>query len=211
MNNDEISLSPANFFSLEVDCKKAKTPTPASLGSTHLLPDFSDLCNQVPFADVFMGWHPDGLVFKIVSQQPIERSTYPEYSLGDGAELYIDTRDVKTGGFNTRFCHHFCFLAEPVEGFQAAEVTRFRTEDSHDLCKSTHLKLSVEKKKNGYTMNIFIPSQCLVGYDPDQFDRLGFSYKINRWGKTPQHFSAVSSEYQIDQYPSLWSSMRMIA
>jgi hypothetical protein len=210
MADEEISLAPASFFGLEIDCHKVKTAHVSSLGNTHLLPDFSDLCNQVPFADVFMGWHSDGLAVKVVSQQAMERSTYPEFSLGDGVELYIDTRDVKTGGFNTRFCHHFVFLPEDVEGFQAAEVTRFRTDDAHDLCKPSDLKLTVDKKKNGYVMQIFIPSQCLVGYDPEQFDRLGFTYKINRWGKTPQHFSVISSEYQIDQYPSLWSSMRLI-
>lgn len=59
-------------------------------------------------------------------------------------------------------------------------------------------------------MKIFIPSQCLYGYDPKQFDRLGFTYRINRAGGQPQHFSVISQEYQIDQQPSLWGSIKLV-
>jgi hypothetical protein len=122
----------------------------------------------------------------------------------------IDTRDVKTAGFNTRFCHHFFFLSEPVEGLVAGEITRFRTEDTHELCDPQDLKVISSRKKNSYTMNLFIPGSCLYGYDPDQFNRLGFTYRLNRAHGFPQHFSVVSEDYQIEQQPSLWSSLRLI-
>jgi hypothetical protein len=58
-------------------------------------------------------------------------------------------------------------------------------------------------------MKIFIPSQALYGYDVKQFDRLGFTYRINRTGGKPQHFSVNSQDYQIEQQPSLWSSISL--
>jgi hypothetical protein len=50
----------------------------------------------------------------------------------------------------------------------------------------------------------------LYGYDPKQFDRVGFTYRINRHGGNPQHFAVVSKDYQIDQQPSLWGSIKLI-
>ena len=122
----------------------------------------------------------------------------------------IDTRDLKSAGFNTRFCHHFYFLAQAVEGQQAGEITHFRTEDRHPLCDSQALECQIKSSSKDYILQIFIPSQCLYGYDPKQFDRLGFTYRINRVGGHPQHFTVVSEEYQIDQQPSLWGSLRLV-
>ena len=65
-------------------------------------------------------------------------------------------------------------------------------------------------KLNQGDLQIFIPAECLHGYDPEQFDRLGFSYRINRYALPPQHFSVVTKEYQIEQQPSLWSHMRLV-
>jgi hypothetical protein len=210
MFDSSINLTPSSFFSFELDCHSLPKPDARALSSKHVLPDLSELCNEIAFADVFIGWNPQGVAVRVVVNQPYERSAYPEFALGDSVELFIDTRDMKSAGFNTRFCHHFCFLAQPVEQFQAAEVTRFRTEDTHEHCNPKELKLAVDLKKNGYTYDLFIPKKCLVGYDPEQFDRLGFSYKINRWGKPSQHFGITSAEFPIEQYPSLWCSLRLM-
>jgi hypothetical protein len=129
---------------------------------------------------------------------------------GDSLELFFDTRDMKTTGFNTRFCHHFYFLAAEVEGHIAGEMTKFRTEDTHELCDPAELKVIPLLKKTGYTLQIFIPAHCLFGYDPDQFDRLGFAYRVNRAQGPAQHFCVVSEDYQIEQHASLWSSLKLI-
>ena len=214
----------------------------------------------------------EGIELQVVVNQPVQECFYPDVSRGDGIELFFDTRDVKTSGYNTRFCHHFFFLPEAVDGHQAGELTRFRTEDVHDLCDPNELKIksreaiaklpaaqnrpfdascrgggsstppsmseppphepakpvlargvkiidfslaasfatTSQTSSRGYSLQIFIPSQCLYGYDPDQFDRMGFSYRLNRYRGDPQHFSAVTDEYQIEQQPSLWSSVQLV-
>lgn len=215
MNEDEpfslgaISLAPVNFFAIEVDCCKVSSLDPEALTSKFLLPDLSDLCCEDQFAQLFLGWNPSGIIAKVVVNKSIEHVVFPSPESGDSVELFFDTRDIKTAGFNNRFCHHFCFLPEPVEGIMAREVTRFRTEDAHTPCNPMDLQVSVLKKKlrGVYTMNIVIPAECLHGYDPDQFNRMGFSYRINRFGGPSQHFSVISAEYQIDQHPSMWSSL----
>lgn len=205
-----LSLTPVNFFALECDChslpKKGTYPSFA----THTIPSTSRLCHEHSFAKVAMGWNEAGLFFQIYVGQPPVRSSSSDIHKGDSIELMIDTRDVKTAGFNTRFCHHFFFLPKAVEGQQAGEMTHFRTEDRHPLCDSNLLVCQTQAHAKDYTMKIFIPSQCLYGYDPKQFDRLGFTYRINRANGKPQHFSVVSQDYQIEQQPSLWASIRLV-
>lgn len=212
-NEQQFALSPVNFFQLTVDClflpSNGKFPTLTTLRK-YLLPDMGKLCAEEHFADLAMGWNENGIEALVNVKEPFHHSSYPDVMRGDSVELFFDTRDVKTSGFNTKFCHHFFFLPEAYEGHQAGEITRFRTEDVHELCDPSDLLVKAQVKSNSYMLHIFIPSQCLYGYDPDQFDRLGFTYRINRAHGAPQHFSATSDEYQIEQQPSLWSSLKLI-
>lgn len=205
-----VPLTPVGFFQLKIPCYYLKPGFPQLAGSTirkHKLPDTSQLCHEEGFADISTGWNLDGFEIRADISQPFRKSSFPSIAQGDSIEIFIDTRDVKTAGFNTRFCHHFYFLPEETEGHLAGEITKFRTEDAHDLCNPADLKVISLFKKNGYSLQIFIPALCLFGYDPEQFNRLGFAYRINRAQGLPQHFCVVSDEYQIDQQPSLWSSL----
>ncbi len=205
-----VPLAPINFFQVGVDCLQHHAPLTNANFEKYLLPDTSMLCKEHHFADVALAWHPEGIEAFVYVKQAIHQVKYPDVSGGDSVELFFDTRDVKTSGFNTRFCHHFFFLPEAVEGQQAGEITRFRTEDKHELCNPNDLKVTAHTKPRGYTLSISIPQQCLQGYDPAQFDRLGFTYRINRASGSPQHFSVVSNEFQIEQQPSLWSTLKLI-
>lgn len=215
MDEPTFSLSPIHSFQISVDCrhlsrKKGAFTLSKNNAEQYRLPSLAEISGETPFADVSIGWNQEGVELFIDVKASYKEVSYPEITRGDSIELFFDTRDVKTSGFNTRFCHHFFFLPEAVEGQQAGEITRFRTEDAHELCSSSDLIVKGHLKLFSYSLNIFIPSQCLHGYDPDQFDRLGFTYRINRFNGKPQHFSATSEEYQIEQQPSLWSSLKLI-
>ena len=209
-----IPLTPVNFFQISADCnyispsKEKKFPNiTKAQAQKMMLPDTSKLCSEDPFAEVSMGWNEEGLEVYVRVNTPFKRAYYPEVERGDSVELFIDTRDVKTAGFNTRFCHHFFFLAEGVDGHFVGEITRFRTEDVHPLCDPNELKIKSLVQTSSYSLNIFIPSHCLYGYDPEQFKRLGFSYRINRADGYSQHFTVVTEDFPIEQQPSLWGSL----
>lgn len=174
----------------------------------HLLPDFSDLLIEHSFAKVSMGYSEKGLFFQIEVGQGFQDCFFPDYRKGDSVELFLDTRDLKTAGFLTKFCHHFVFLPQVVDGVGAQEVTAFRSEDRHELCDGAKLKGKGKFKKNSYTLEIEIPAECLVGYDPNSFDRLGFTYRINRVSGDPQHFALSSDYLSIEKEPKRWSSMQ---
>lgn len=211
-----IQLNPVGFFALGFDCRhlpgssKGDDAYPMPSFPKYALPDTSFLCQDWHFADLAMGWSEDGLGFQIKVSAPPLQSVFPAIEKGDSVELFIDTRDLKSAGFNTRFCHHFFFLPQAIEGNIAGEITRFRTEDTHPLCEASDLFLNAKIESREYRMKIFIPAKCLHGYDPKQFDRLGFTYRINRYGGAPQHFSVVTAEYPVDQQPALWSSIRLV-
>jgi len=215
-SDDFEPITPVNFFQISADChylSKSRKETAFAFTKQnyhkYLLPDVSALCSEEKFAEVSIGWREEGIEFYVAVNKPFNKAFYPEIDRGDSVEFFLDTRDVKTSGFNTRFCHHFFFLAEGVEGHLAGEITRFRTEDTHPLCDSGDLKVKSICQHSSYVLNAFIPSHCLVGYDPEQFERLGFSYRINRAEGFPQHFSVTSDDYQIDQQPSLWASLQL--
>lgn len=210
-------ITPVNFFQISADCRyleglqgKSFPLLDAHNHRKYLLPNTSELCHEEEFAHVAMGWNEEGLELYASVNKPFRLARYPDVDRGDSFEVFIDTRDIKTSGFNTRFCHHFFFLAEAVEGHQAGEITRFRTEDTHPLCDSNDLKIKSLCKASSYILNIFIPNHCLYGYDPAQFGRLGFTYRVNRSDGPAQHFSVVTDDYQVDQQPSLWASLRLI-
>lgn len=207
-------LAPINFLQIEGSCPYIKTPPlphpKEKTGKGYLLPDTSVLCCEEHFAEVSLGWNKEGLCALICVDQPLSRTIYPEIQQGDSVELFIDTRDIKTSGYNTRFCHHFYFLPEAFEGHQAGEITRFRTEESHSHCDPTLLKVKTLATKSGYSMQIFIPTECLHGYDPEQFNRIGFTYRINRPNGQSQHYTALTNEYRIEEQPSLWSSLKLV-
>lgn len=200
---DDIYLAPVNFFTMEIECHQAKE---GKLTHSHLLPDMSELCVDDSIAEVYLGWEPAGIRAAVKFKSTIELpAPNKKTAKAPSIELLIDTRDLKSAGFNTRFCHHFLFTHEG-----GREITKFRTEDSHELCNPTELILALEGKKSNPVFQIFIPSQCLFGYDPEQLNRLGFTYRILAPEYGPQHFSVVSDEYQIDQNPALWSSLILI-
>lgn len=211
---DLTPLTPVNCFEFQFRCPYiGLTETFPRLSrknrGIYLLPDLSPLCHEEPFAEGAMGWNEEGLELLFKVDHHCEKCCYPEVTRGDSLELFIDTRDVKTSGYNTRYCHHFFFLPEAVEGHQKGEITHFRTEDRHDLCDPLLLGLTVETIGTEYDLHVWIPKECLVGYDPEQFNRIGFAYRVSRYGGAAQHFCVLSEDYKLEEQPSLWSHCRL--
>ncbi len=197
---DMPALAPLEFFSLEGEIPYSKPS---------LLPDTSAWLGEERFADVSMAWKENGLYLGVVVEKPFEEALYPRFFEGDAFELFLDTRDLKTAGFATRFCHQFVFLPQAVQGIQAQEITHFRADESHPYCDADMLQVSAEFEKNSYELQIHIPSQCLHGYDPASFDRIGLTYRIHRFKGKAQHFSLSSQHFSIEQHPRLWASFKL--
>lgn len=208
MSLDEpLDLSPDLFFAFEAGFRSVGLPR--KLGKGHLLPDLSGLSGRESFARLLGGWSSEGLTFRFDLDAPVQQSFFPDIKRGDGIELFIDSRDDKSGSYNTRFCHHFFFLPQEVDGQDRGEITRFRGEEGHDLADPSRLEMEVTKKKGSYAVDIFIPANCLHGFDGQVGYRLGFSYLAHRYGGVSQSYSPAGPEYQQEQLPWLWSTLRL--
>lgn len=203
------SLCPAQFFSISADAlflskgilKKEKR---------YLLPSTADFLDEESFADVYAAWNFDKLMFFVDVKAAFQGMNESDLTRGDTVELFLDTRDLKTKGAISKFCHHFIFFAAALQGFYGRECTRFRGDDIHPLCHPEDLIVTPTVKGNGYTLNIEIPASCLSGFDPMSFSRLGFTYRINRTNGPSQHFAVSSDEHAIEQHPATWGTLKLV-
>lgn len=214
MFEDFIPLNPANFFAVNFDCHYFSGKEGEALPKKYLLPNLSFFYDKAPYAAIYLGWSEKGIFATVTVEEPLKGSFFPEYRQGDSIEFFIDTRDVKTAAYVTRFCHHFCFLPQIPEKSeeqpQGVEITRFRGEESHPLADPETLFVKGAKQRKGYSCQLFIPKASLFGYDPTQFDRLGFSYRINSATVESQYFSASGEEVAIEKAPSTWASLKLV-
>ena len=206
IENDLTGFAPLDFFfSEEVGCYPVSDPAASALSKKHLMPALSELYGKEPFADVFMGWHPAGLAFQFTVEQEAPLAVcYPDIRHGDSIELFIDTRANLLAKTTSRFYHHFFFLPEQFEGRSSGECTRFRTEDSHPLATQEQLDFTISATKKGYKAAIFIPKECLVGYDPERGSKLGLTYRVNRADGEYQPFAINYDQPRVDASPNLF-------
>lgn len=204
------SLLPMEFFSVACSVFYAHismtVPSFRTMRKEFTLPDTSEFLGEEVFSRVALCWHEEGILVEISVEKDFEEVYFPDFFQGDAVELFFDTRDLKTAG-TTRFCHHFVILPQIVGTIQAIEITRFRTEDTHPLCDPQDLTVTTTFHKDAYSMRVLIPAHCLHGYDPKICDRMGFSYRIHRYGGKPQHFTVSSEHFALEQSPRFWASL----
>jgi hypothetical protein len=215
MLEEIIPIQPIHFFAIGANCHYYGGKKESSLPAKYQCPDlFSHFYEETPFAKLFLGWSEKGLFCTFQTLSSFGNVHFPDTRSGDAIELFIDTRDAKKSGPITRFCHHFCILPEPFENesqlIQALEITRFRGSDVRPLADSSLIFVESEKKIRGREVRIFLPREVLYGYDPSQFERLGFSYRINRSTGLPQYFSVSGEEVALESHPSFWASLNLV-
>ena len=187
-------LVPVPLFRFKFPLHKASD---FPLQEKHILPNLSQLNESDYYSPVYIGWSEDGL--RIEVDYPNQEFSQEE----DRIELFIDTRDNKQGNYPTKFCHHFLIYPEQVEGLFGKELTKFRGEDTHDLANPKLFQVSIREKRKQKTVEIFIPKEALSGYDPEQFNRIGFTYRVHARDEESQLFS-TSPQFSIEQNPCLF-------
>lgn len=202
-------LSSMNFFALQ--SRVFFSQKTGKLDKRFLLPSTSQYLDEEEFAKVYFAWNKEGLIFNVESTTSFQKISYPDFKRGDSVELFIDTRDAKESSWVTKFCHHFVFFPEQSpRGFLGEEVSRFRSDDFHTLCNEELLIVKSTLSVKSYFLEIKIPEECLFGFDRETFNRLGFTYRINRTNGNPQHFALSSLEMNIERFPNLWSSLELV-
>lgn len=198
----------AHFFHLEYKIKRMDSlPEKKRYSSPYLLPDFTDFLEEESFADIAMTASEEGLFIGCMVHQAFEDVAFPQVTMGDSLEIFIDTRDLKSSKIIHKFCHHFVFFPKSVADCQGLEKTQFRGDDAHELAESSLLEVDTVFHQKCYEMSIMIPAAALYGYDLSRMNKLGFTYRLNRKKGPSMHFNVSSLDYQIEKHPSLWATL----
>ena len=66
--------------------------------------------------------------------------------------------------------------------------------------------MASERRKDGYAFSAFIPSGTLTGFDPSEFNRVGFHYVVR-----DSQFGAFVLQYAFpapcEEDPSFWATL----
>jgi hypothetical protein len=206
----------------EVEPSGAQKPFLA-LDKTPPLPDLGALDAAPPFATLRAGWNEAGLGFRLEvsgKKMPVfVDSGDPTES--DGLQLWIDTRNTQSIHRATRFCHHFAFwpipdhwakgggkrsTANALAGTQQLAIALAKEDAS--MSRAGLLKAVSRPTQDGYELEIWIPAECLQGYDRESNPLLGFYYCV-RDAELGEQFLTVGREFPFDHDPSLWATLEL--
>ena len=215
---DASLLPPRQFFRFSADVHRieiAPAGKPLTLDERYALPALGSLDGQPAFADVRMGWNPQGLVWQVTvtgkTQPPWCRDSRLEDS--DGLQVWIDTRATLNVHRASRFCHRFVFMpAGGGSGGAAAVADQAlinRARENARPVRPRELETRSKITSGGYTMTAFAPATALGGYDPAQQPRLGFTYALLDRERGLQTF-ASGPEFPYEEDPSCWAELRLV-
>lgn len=211
------------LFRFRFSCKhipKAWTGKGCDLDETYRLPNLAELeTNSNPETvsqpfELRVGWNNTGFAFSLFvfdkKQRPWCRTMHPEES--DGIQICLDTRDIKDIHRATRFCHRLIFLPTGNGHSQTAPgvfwLPIHRAKDHPNSIDLEKIKLHNRIETNGYRLDVWIPSDVLTGYDPQEHPTLGFHFVlIDR--EHGNKFFLVEPPFPYDQDPSLWGTLEL--
>ncbi len=177
------------------------------------IPDLTALDGDVAFADLFMAWNETGLYFA-VRVEGSRADVLPRQPLkGDGLQIWIDTRDVRDAHRASRYCHHFYFLPKGTGRGGRSPIgkqMRIRRARSYGrLCDPQILRVASTVLDSGYRMEIHLPPEALIGFDPEENNRLGFTYLL-RDGKGGRQYWTADDPLPVSYDPSLWGRVELV-
>ena len=185
------------------------------LSEEYALPDLSALQEGPRFAEIRMAWNVNGVGTRVQVQgkrsKPVCHAPIPEES--DGVQVWIDTRNTQSIHRASRFCHHFCALpaAEKRRGGPiAVQLPIARAREEAPLARPEQLPVQAELRRDGYVLDLWLPTECLSGFDPEANPRLGF-YILVRDMELGEQYLTVGREFPFASDPSLWSTAELVA
>jgi len=178
------------------------------------LPDFGQLEGSASWAQVRVGWNPQGLGFMVVADGlSVEQLDVDRPEGFADVHFWIDTRDTRDVSRATRFCHHFLvkLTKQSFRGKLEAEVFQrpiARAVADAPIYRGDLISAVAEMTKSGWGLELFLPAQALNGFDPETNRRLGFAYQISDRVR-PDQFLGIGREFPVGENPGLWATLEL--
>ena len=179
------------------------------------IPDLMAVEGLKSYADLYMAWDDSGLYFALHVRRKTRYKIDPKnHARGDCLELWIDTRDLKDAHRANRYCYHFYFLPggagrdgkKPIGRQTSIENAR----EQAPPCPEDSIEVGLRRLKRSCRMEIKLPASGLEGFQPREFDRLGFTYLLHDAEKGLQSWSG-GRDLPIAQDPSTWGTVELRA
>jgi hypothetical protein len=189
------------------------------LSESYRLPDLSllelstgEFASRPLATDFRVGWNERGLLFAVIvsgkKQSLWCKSASPNES--DGIHVYIDTRDVKDIHRATRFCHRLIFLPTINDGSRPEPCAFWfpihRAKAHPNPIDAKKIKLTNRFFTGGYELKFFIPQDVLTGFDPIEYQSMGFHFAVQDRELGNKYF-IVEPPFPYDHDPSLWGTL----
>ncbi|MDZ4847821.1 MAG: hypothetical protein SGI77_00880 [Pirellulaceae bacterium] len=206
----------ANKPSSKRSTKAAKqlSTTLALLDERYRLPSFSSLGHGASQSPVYVGWSEEGLSFQtiVTGKAKLPRFVQERGGFSDGLRVWIDTRNSPGIHRATRFCHCFHFFPGLPNSTTNASIDDrargimdeiARAKEHPTPIDPSDLLVQSEFTKDGYALLAHIPTKCLTGYSPLEFDRISFFCDVVDQELGTQSI-VLGSELRYAEDPSLW-------
>ncbi len=190
---------------------RAKAPL-LKLPAECTIPWPAQLDDPRQFAELAIGWNPQGLVVQItVTGKDGPSFADPEaIATSDAFLIWIDTRDTQSQHRGSRFCHHFVGLVSGGgDGGDEAVIRQLpvpRAREDAPEADPESLLAESEILKDGYRLSLWLPKEALHGYEPGSQNRLGFMAHVLDQQMGTQNLT-VDPEFPFEADPSLWVSL----
>ena len=180
-----VGIPKRAFFNFAWQCPYRSVPPDIDgdlqeWGRRFRMPDLMVLDGREAFADVYAGWSERGLYFAVNVKRAAGASVDRRRPLhGDGLQIWLDTRNVRSVHRASRYCHHFYFLPATGQTKPRGGQTRIRRARAHSgLCESSELPVASDTSGTGYRLEAHLPAKALTGFDPEENRLLGFTYLL---------------------------------
>ncbi|HEU5118867.1 MAG TPA: hypothetical protein VFT74_19900 [Isosphaeraceae bacterium] len=215
-------LLPQSFwFRLAFACpRNDSVPNPKkgpllNLSDVHRLPETPRLDGLTPWFEARAAWNPSGLAFAFTLRDKPGRLDFdpdlPDAS--DGVQLWIDTRDTRDIHRASKFCHRFDFRLQPGRGsaldVDVSNPPIARAQGNPPGIKTGRIQTQAETRKDGWSLEVFLPSEALHGFDPETNRRLGVNFAVLDTFRGAQ-FLSVGRDFPTGEDPSLWSTLELV-
>ncbi|MDR1492480.1 MAG: hypothetical protein LBT05_07150 [Planctomycetaceae bacterium] len=190
-----------------------------TLDKSYRLPDVSTLedssAEKNGKVDFRMGWNPKGLAFSVrvegKKRRPWCRVSRPEDS--DGIQICIDTRDVRNIHRASRFCHRL-FILPGGSGANQSQPTPLwlpinRAKAHPNPVPVERMQLGGQIADTMYRLDFAIPAGGLTGYEPLEYNRIGFHYAIIDQEIGNRAF-LVGFPFPHSEDPSVWATLELL-
>lgn len=175
----------------------------------------SDLSENSSPLQLSMAWNPKGLAVSVdVSgkQHPaVSNIDRPDDT--DAVQVWINTRNTTSIHRANRLCHHFCLLPNGAgdDGLSPAvrQIPIARATEDAPIFPTDAFRIQSDRRKDGYRLEAWLPSDCLNGFDPDESTQLAF-YAMLRDSELGDHCLTVDTAFPFSNDPSLWQTLDLL-